>query len=123
MNRILTLFVFLLFLGKISSGQSIVSLKSLGHNDEVIGGVSSSASYFVRIDPTVEVNGSKLNLFIEPSQVLLKNRSYINILMNDKPVYSTRIGADSILRFTITLNKDYLTEDKHYLKLGIRTLL
>jgi hypothetical protein len=123
MNRILTLFVFLLFLGKISSGQSIVSLKSLGHNDEVIGGVSSSASYFVRIDPTVEVSGSKLNLFIEPSQVLLKNRSYINILMNDKPVYSTRIGGDSILRFTIILNKDYLTEDKHYLKLGIRTLL
>jgi len=124
MKRFLTLLIILLSLSKISSAQTtIVSLKSLGHNDEVISGVSSSASYFVRIDPTVEINGSRLNLFIEPSQVLLKNRSYINILMNDKPIYSTRIGSDSILHFTITLNKDYLTEDKRYVKLGLRTLL
>jgi len=123
MNRIVTLFVLMLLLGKITSAQTIVSLKSLGHNDEVVGGVSASASFFVRVDPTVEINGSKLNLFIEPSQVLLKNRSYINIMMNDKPIYSTRIGTDSILRFTIPLYKEYLTEDKHYLKLGIRTLL
>jgi len=123
MNRIAPLFLFLLFLGKISSGQSIVSFRSLGHNDEIISGVSSSASYFVRIDPSVEINGSKMVLFIEPSQVLLKARSYINIMMNDKPVYSTRVGTDSILRFVIPLSKDYLTEDKRYIKLGVRTLL
>jgi hypothetical protein len=123
MNKILPLCLFLAFLGKISSGQNIISMRSLGHNDEIIQGVSSSSSYFVRIDPSVEINGSKLVLFIEPSQVLIKPKSYINILMNDKPVYSTRIGTDSILKFTIPLSKEYLTEDKRYIKFGLRTLL
>ena len=123
MKRITTILFSLLFLAKISSAQSIVSFKSLGREDEVIGGVSGSTSYFIKLDPTVEINGSKLVLFIEPSQVLIKNRSFINIIVADKPVYSTRLTTDSIMRFTFNLTKEFLSEDKRYLKIQIRTLL
>jgi len=123
MKRISTLLFSLLLLAKISTAQSIVSFRSLGRDDEVIGGVSGSTSYFIKIDPDVQIEGSRLVLFLEPSQVLLRNRSFINILVNGKPVYSTRVTADSIMKYTLNLNKDLLTEDHRYLKLQIRTLL
>src|SRR5476651_1587352 len=123
MKRISTLLFSLLLLAKISTAQSIVSFRSLGRDDEVIGGVSGSTSYFIKIDPDVQIEGSRLVLFLEPSQVLLRNRSFINILVNGKPVYSTRVSADSIMKYTLNLNKDLLTEDHRFLKLQIRTLL
>jgi len=123
MKRISTLLFSLLLLAEISTAQSIVSFKSLGRDDEVIGGVSGSTSYFIKIDPDVQIEGSRLVLFLEPSQVLLRNRSFINILVNGKPVYSTRVSADSIMKYTLNLNKDLLTEDHRFLKLQIRTLL
>jgi hypothetical protein len=123
MKKITTILFTLLLLAKISSAQSIVSFKSLGREDEVIGGVSGSTSYFIKLDPTVEITGSKLVLFIEPSQVLIKNRSFINIMVGDKPVYSTRLTGDSIMRYTLNLNKEFLSEDKRFIKIQIRTLL
>jgi hypothetical protein len=123
MNKILTFFLFLIFLTKASTGQTIVTFKSLGYDDDVVGGVSGSSAYFVKIDPTVQIEGSKLVLFIEPSQVLLRSHSYLNIMIGDKPVYSTHLAGDSIIRYTILLNKNSLTEDKKFLKIGIRTLL
>ncbi len=123
MNRILFFFLFLLFAGNTCISQNIVSFKSLGYDDNVIGGVSGTAAYFVKIDPTVQIDGSKLVLLIEPSQVLLKSHSYINILLADKPVISSRLTNDSVIRFSINLNRNYLTDDKKFIKIQIRTLL
>jgi hypothetical protein len=123
MNRIYIFFLFLVLLAKASSGQSIVSFKSLGYDDDVISGVSGSSAYFIRIDPSVQIEGSKLVMFIEPSQVLLKAHSYINILINDKPVYSTHLTPDSIIRYTLKLDRYSLTDDRKYLKVQIRTSL
>jgi hypothetical protein len=123
MNKVLSFFLFLMLLTGVSSAQSIVTFKSLGYDDDVIGGVSGSSAYFIRIDPSVQIEGSKLVMFIEPSQVLLRAHSYLNIMINDKPVYSTHLAPDSIIRYTIKLDKSSLTEDKKYLKVQIRTLL
>lgn len=123
MKKVLSFFLFLMILAKFSAGQSIVSFKSLGYDDDVITGVSGSSAYFIRIDPSTQIDGSKLVMLIEPSQVLLKAHSFINILINDKPVYSTHISPDSILRYTIKLSKSSLTEDRKYLKVQVRTAL
>lgn len=106
----------LIFFAKGVNGQSVVSFKSLGFDDDVIAGVSGSSAYFIKIDPTVQIEGSKLVLLIEPSQVLVKSQSYLNILIGDKPVYSTHLSGDSIMRYTINLTKNSLTEDHKFLK-------
>lgn len=123
MKKVLSFFLFLMILAKFSAGQTIVSFKSLGYDDDVIGGVSGSSAYFIRIDPSVQIEGSKLVMFIEPSQVLLRAHSYLNIMINDKPVYSSHLAPDSIIRYTIKLDKNSLTEDRKYLKVQVRTLL
>ena len=124
MNRFFTLLAFfLLFLGTAASAQKIVTFKSLGHDDDPILGMSGSSAYFVRIDPYTEVNGSKLVLYFEPSQALIKDHSYINILIADKPVYSARLTRDSIQKITLNLNRGYLSDDKHFLKVQVKTLL
>ncbi|WP_157543856.1 cellulose biosynthesis cyclic di-GMP-binding regulatory protein BcsB [Mucilaginibacter paludis] len=123
MNKFLTFVLLLIFFAKGVNGQSVVSFKSLGFDDDVIAGVSGSSAYFIKIDPTVQIEGSKLVLLIEPSQVLVKSQSYLNILIGDKPVYSTHLSGDSIMRYTINLTKNSLTEDHKFLKVQIRTLL
>lgn len=123
MNKILRSLLLLLLFAKAATAQSIVSFRSLGYDDDVISGVSGSSAYFIRIDPSVQIEGSKLVLFIEPSQVLLRARSYVNIMINDKPVYSTHLAPDSIIRYTVKLDRSSLTEDRKYLKVQVRTLL
>jgi len=123
MNKFLVTSFFLMLFASLVSAQSIVSFKSLGYNDDVISGVSGESTYFLKVDPTVSLEGSKLVLFIQPSQALLKQRSYINVIIADKPIFSTRLSADSIMRFNLDLSKDFLTEDKHYIKIQIKTLL
>jgi hypothetical protein len=53
---------------------------------------------------------------------LLKDRSYINILIDDVPVYSSRLSADSIQKIALNLNRSEITPD-HFLKIQVRTLL
>jgi hypothetical protein len=123
MNRISTLLLLLLLLGKASIAQTIVTFKSLGFDDDAINGISGTSTYFLKVDPSVNIDKSKMVLFIEPSQVLIKNRSFINILIGDKPVYSTRLTNDSIQRISISLNNSFLSADRRYLKLQIKSLL
>ena len=62
--------------------QAVVSFKAMGHDDDPIYGMSGSTSYFLKLDPQYELDGSKLVLFFEPSQALLKDKSFINIIIN-----------------------------------------
>ena len=122
MNRFLSLLTFLFLLSCTAFAQKIISFKAMGHEDEAIEGMSGSTAYFLKIDPLTEMNGSKLVLIFEPSQALIRERSFINVLINDKPAYSSRLNKDSIQQLSFTLSRNDLSGDK-YLKIQIKTLL
>jgi hypothetical protein len=124
MNRFLTLLAFILILAKLpSSAQVISSFKSYGHDDDPINGMSGSSSYFFKIDPLVEMNGSKLVIYFEPSRALVTNNSFINVIIADRPVYSGRLSKDSIQRVMVDLTRADLSNDGKYLKVQVKTLL
>jgi len=122
MNKFFTLLALVFLLSKASLAQSIVSFKSLGREDDAIYGMSGASSVYVKISPMVEIEGSKLVLYFEPSQALIKEHSFINVILNDKPVYSARLTADSVEKVTINLAKENLSPDR-FLKIQIKTLL
>jgi len=106
-----------------ASAQTLASFKSYGHDDDAIYGMSGSSSYFFKIDPLVEMNGSKLVIYFEPSRALLFNNSFVNVIVADRPTYSTRLTRDSIQKITIDLDRSFLSNDGKYLKVQIKTLL
>ncbi|PWK74262.1 cellulose synthase subunit [Mucilaginibacter oryzae] len=124
MNKFFTLLAFILFFGTASwaQGNTIASFKAYGHEDDVIYGMSGATSFYFKITPLTEMNGSKLVLYFEPSQAILKAHSYINIVVNNKPAYSTVLGKDSIQKLVLNLSRADLSPDK-FLKIQIKTLL
>jgi hypothetical protein len=123
MNKFLTFLAFVLFFSTASMAQqSLVSFKAMGHDDEAIFGMSGSTSYFLKIDPKYEVNGSKLVLFFQPSQALIKDHSFVNVLVADQPVFSMRLGADSIQKIVLNLTRAQVSPG-NFVKVQIRTLL
>ncbi|MGZ3755827.1 MAG: cellulose biosynthesis cyclic di-GMP-binding regulatory protein BcsB [Mucilaginibacter sp.] len=122
MKRFLTILTFLFLISAATFAQTIVSFKSMGHDDDAILGMSGSSAYYLKIDPLVEMNGSKLILYFQPSQALIPNLSFINVLINDRPAYSTRLTKDSIQQITLDLSRNDISTDK-FLKIQIKTLL
>ena len=122
MNKFFTLLALVFLLSKASLAQSVVSFKSLGHDDDAIYGMSGASSFYVKMSPLVELNGSKLVIYFEPSQALIKDHSFVNIILNDRPVYSARLTKDSIQKVMINLTKEDVSPDK-YLKIQVKTLL
>lgn len=128
MNRFFTgyrtlalLAIFLLFSGSLLA-QSIITFKSLGHNDETIYGNSGATSFYTKIAPTNQIEGGKLVLYFEASQILIKDHSYVNVIINDKPIFSTRLSADSIQKVTINLTSSDIGPDRFF-KIQIKSLL
>lgn len=122
MNKLLSLLAFLFLFSTASRAQNMVTFKSLGHDDDVIYGMSGANSFYFKITPLTEMNGSKVVLFFEPSQALLKERSFINVIINNKPAYSGRMTKDSIQKIALNLTRADLSNDK-FLKVQIKTLL
>ncbi|MEO3408210.1 cellulose biosynthesis cyclic di-GMP-binding regulatory protein BcsB [Mucilaginibacter sp. CAU 1740] len=124
MNKFFTLlaFIFLFSTASWGQGNTIASFKSYGHEDDVIYGMSGATSFYFKITPLTEMNGSKLVLYFEPSQAIMKSRSYINLVINNKPAYSMQLGPDSIQKITLNLSRADLSADK-FLKIQIKTLL
>jgi hypothetical protein len=122
MNKFFTLLALVFLLSKASLAQSVVSFKSLGHGDDAIYGMSGASSFYVKISPMAEMNGSKLILYFEPSQALLKEHSFINVIINNRPVYSARLTKDSIQKVSLNLSREDLSSDK-FLKIQVKTLL
>ena len=122
MNKFLTLLALVFLLSKASLAQQTVSFKSLGHDDQAIYGLSGASSIYVKISPLVELEGSKLVLYLEPSQALIKEHSFVNVIINDKPIYSSRLSQDSIQKVTINLTRQDLSAGR-YLKIQVKTLL
>lgn len=122
MNRFLT-FLALILLSTASYTQTIMSFKAMGHaDDEPIFGMAGASSFYFKITPQYEINGSKLVLYFEPSQALLRNKSYINLFVGAKPVYSGHLTADSIQKIVFPLTNADVSADR-YLKITVKTLL
>ena len=122
MNKFLSLLALALLLSTASMAQSIVSFKGMGHDDEPIYGMIGASSFYLKISPLVEMKGSKLVLYIEPSQALIKDHSFVNVVINERPVYSARLTKDSVEKITINLTPEDLSADK-FLKIQVKTLL
>lgn len=121
MNRFLSLLALFFILSTTSFAQRIISFHALGHDDDAINGMSGSSAYYLKIDPSMELNGSKLVLFVQTSQALIKRLSYINVIINDKSAYSSSLTADSIQQITLNLSRADLSADK-FLKIQVKTL-
>ncbi|MBS1523352.1 MAG: cellulose biosynthesis cyclic di-GMP-binding regulatory protein BcsB [Bacteroidetes bacterium] len=122
MNKFLSLLALALLLSTASIAQSIVSFKAMGHDDESIYGMIGASSFYLKVSPLVEMKGSKLVLYIEPSQALIKDHSFVNIVINDRPAYSARLTKDTIEKIAINLTPEDLSADK-FLKIQVKTLL
>ncbi len=122
MNKFLSLLALALLLSTASIAQSNVSFKAMGHEDESIYGMIGASSFYLKVSPLVEMKGSKLVLYIEPSQALIKDHSFVNIIINERPVYSARLTKDSVEKISINLTPQDLSADK-FLKIQVKTLL
>ncbi|MFI5160811.1 MAG: cellulose biosynthesis cyclic di-GMP-binding regulatory protein BcsB [Sphingobacteriales bacterium] len=122
MNKFFSLLALALLLSTASMAQSIVSFKAMGHDDEPIYGMIGASSFYLKISPLVEMKGSKLVLYIEPSQALIKDHSFVNIVINERPAYSARLTKDSVEKISINLTPEDLSADK-FLKIQVKTLL
>jgi hypothetical protein len=122
MKRLFTLLAFI-FLSTALFAQSIISFKAMGHDDdEPVYGMSGATSFYFKITPQYEINGSKLVIYFEPSQALIREKSYVNLFIGPKPVYSARLTKDSIQKITVNLTKADVSPD-NYLKMAVKTLL
>jgi len=123
MNKFLSFLALALLLStaSIAQQQAIISFKAMGHDDEPIYGMSGSTSFFLKLGPQYEITGSKLVLYFEPSQALLKDKSFINILVDDKPAYSNRLTNDSIQRVVLNLTRNDISTGG-FLKIQVKTL-
>jgi hypothetical protein len=121
MTKFLTAFSLFLLLGTAGFAQKILSFHAMGHDDDAIVGLSGTSSYYLKIDPSIELNGSKLVLFIQPSQALIKHLSYISIFLNDRPAFSSALSADSIQKISLNLSNSDVSSDK-FLKIQVKTL-
>ena len=118
MNKFLSVLALALLLSTASIAQSIVSFKTMGHEDEPIYGMIGASSFYLKINPSVQMKGSKLVLYIEPSQALIKDHSFINIVINERPAYSARLTKDSVEKIVIELSQQDLSADK-FLKIQV----
>ena len=123
MNKFFSFLALALLLStaSIAQQQAIISFKAMGHDDDPIFGMVGSTSYFLKLDPQYEANGSKLVLYFEPSQALLKDKSFINILIDDKPTYSNSLTNDSVERIVINLSRADISPGG-FLKIQVKTV-
>jgi hypothetical protein len=66
--------------------------------------------------PEYEINGSKLVIYFEPSQALIREKSYINLFIGPKPVYSGRLQK-ILSKDSVNLTRADVSAD-NYLKIA-----
>jgi hypothetical protein len=123
MNKFFSFLALALLLctASVAQQQAIISFKAMGHDDDPIYGMSGSNAYFLKLDPQYELEGSKLVLYFEPSQALLKDKSFINIIINDKPAYSSKLSTDSVQKVVLNLTREDMSAGQ-FLKIQVKTL-
>jgi hypothetical protein len=121
-RRILLFALFMLVLSSAWSQAIQRTFEDMGYRDQSIFGISGSITYFVKIKPDDNMEGSKLVLYIRPSQVLNPNTSTVTISLKDAPIYTQKIIAntlDSLITIVIPMNKKYLQPDGRFVKVKL----
>jgi len=89
------------------------------YNDVILTGRSSTATYFFRVPSDIDLANSYITLQLGWSEVLMMNRSFVSVRVNDMPVTSRRLSSDpGTLR--VPLAGTLLPED-NFVKLEIGT--
>ena len=98
------------------------TFKSMGYDDASIIGISGSLSYFIKVKPNDNIDQSTLVLNLRASQVLNPNNSFVVVYLKEEPVYTQRVitsALDTLLTFTVPLNKKYLQPDGRFIKVRV----
>lgn len=74
----------------VSPGQ--VTFAEAGYSDQSLQGLSSSATYYLRIPPTGTLQNGRLTLFLTPSQALMRAKSSVTIQVHGQPVLSLNLN-------------------------------
>lgn len=98
------------------------SLSSYGIPTQILKGTGGSYSYYIRLLPNQQINGSMLSLHYEIPATLNFNKSYIHVSVNDEPTFSGAIIKDSVNRISIPIQSNSGQKDA-FLKLTIRAQL
>ncbi len=69
-----------------------VTFAEAGYADQSLQGLSSTATYYLRIPPTGTLQNGQLTLLLTPSQALLLNKSSVTIQVNGQPVLSLNLN-------------------------------
>jgi len=79
--------------------------QSYNFSEQVIRGLEGQYTYYIRVLPIQRLTGSTLSLDVETSKVINFQKSFIHISIDDQPINSVRIDADSLTRLSIVLSK------------------
>ncbi len=69
-----------------------VTFAEAGYTDQSLQGLSSTATYYLRIPPTGTLQNGQLTLLLTPSQALLLNKSSVTIQVHGQPVLSLNLN-------------------------------
>ncbi|MCX3263617.1 cellulose biosynthesis cyclic di-GMP-binding regulatory protein BcsB [Pedobacter agri] len=95
--------------------------QSYNFSEQVIRGLEGQYTYYIRVLPIQRLTGSTLSLDVETSKVINFQKSFIHISIDDQPINSVRIDADSLTRLSIVLSK--AVSSSGFLKVTIKTQL
>ena len=82
-----TLFI-LMMSGLFAQEAQVRTLEDMGYRNESVIGIAGALTYFLKLQPSDDVNNTRLVLNIRPSQVLNKDKSTITISLKDEPVFT-----------------------------------
>jgi hypothetical protein len=114
--------LIVMFLGLFSAVQAqplTLPFTYYDYDDVILSGRSATATYFFRVPGDIDLSGSYIDLDMGWSEVLLMNRSFVSIRVNDLPVTSRRLSSDP-RSIRIPLAGTVLFED-NFIKLEIGT--
>ncbi|GAB3760407.1 cellulose biosynthesis cyclic di-GMP-binding regulatory protein BcsB [Spirosoma pomorum] len=73
-------------------GPARLTFAEAGYPDQALQGLSSTATYYLRIPPTATLQSGSLKLFLTPSQALQSNQSSVTVLVRNQPVLSLNVS-------------------------------
>lgn len=118
MRKVLLLLVLSFSIG-LFANQTAFSF--YGYKDVTISGVSGETSYYIKLDDSYEVNKSSMHLNLLYSQALNRSLSYINVLVDDQPVFSSLLSS---IGGSLDIPLDQHSMDsKEYVKITIKANL
>ncbi|TCD07580.1 hypothetical protein EZ449_13640 [Pedobacter frigidisoli] len=98
------------------------SFKEYGYATQTLRGSDGSYTYYFRVLPNQQIDGSTLSLSVSVPRTLNMAKSFVHVFVNDEPSYSSRFKPDTINKLIIplTYNKNAKAP---FLKLTVKSQL